>query len=862
MEGGAKLDGDQELDYVTPHQVVVLYAYRSQTQGELSLQVGERITVQGRNHNYGWWFGINTHGTHGIFPANCVKAVPLQNNKYETSFIGRDISDDHMNTINKSLRDQKLDDHDIHSGLDVNSHNTSKCPGNGSVQVNFGPVPSQHTPFGYTTTSQYQNGQKKADQNWESIPKPALPQKFNWLRYYGWEQFTDQQVQQKYDLEPKYNASPNSLTEESHSNKTHHFQSWDRLTNRNLCNEGLAVPVLVNNQVNSSVLSHLLLNPEVIDLPVCVVAVVGEYRTGKSFILNYFLRYLQNQGSENWLGEPNAPLIGFEHKNTDCAVTKGINIWNIPHIVDTPSGKVAVLLLDSQGIYDEQAKSQESTMIFALSVMCSSTLIFNHMLNLNENCLSHLQLFTSFANLNQDASNKKPFQDLMFLIRDWKWPKRKPYGLEGGRELVETKLKVQENLPTEANEIRKYLWNTFENISCYLMPRPGDFEEEEEDFNGSLSGLTVKFKKHLKQLTEHLLSPCNLIRKSVGGQILTAGQFYTYFLNCVKVMNDNEQWNQPLNLLKVQIELNCNMARREGVKHYKTLMQEFLVSKRYHQSIELVEGHQRAIQQALHVFDSRSNYTRKNDVGLSEETKENLQREINGVFDKLKEINSEREALVLHEAVKLAFSQYDIEIWEVLLSKMDNKPNVNLSQLKDKLQGSNVSWMKKLCKDGLLMNLSSSLTDEELQGLHQATSLKVLKIFWEKSLCGDNRPKHVYEKEAMLKQKINSRYDEVNQINILKRILEENQEKKSSLKKDVKKAWQDWQNALHNYNWAIENSSYDHLEELERECTNLQERYIVKNTILVKFETEDKNRKEESINKLMETWSKFNCTIL
>ncbi|CAL4205115.1 unnamed protein product, partial [Meganyctiphanes norvegica] len=106
----------------------------------------------------------------------------------------------------------------------------------------------------------------------------------------------------------------------------------------------------------------------------------------------------------------------------------------------------------------------------------------------------------------------------------------------------------------------------------------------------------------------------------------------------------------------------------------------------------------------------------KNDVGLSEETKENLQREINDVFDKLKEINSEREALVLHEAVKLAFSQYDIEIWEVLLSKMDNKPNVNLSQLKDKLQGSNVSWMKKLCKDGLLMNLSSSLTDEELQG--------------------------------------------------------------------------------------------------------------------------------------------------
>ena len=42
---------------------------------------------------------------------------------------------------------------------------------------------------------------------------------------------------------------------------------------------------------------EIMLNEKVKDLPVCVVTVAGALRKGKSFILDFFLRYLRNVGN-------------------------------------------------------------------------------------------------------------------------------------------------------------------------------------------------------------------------------------------------------------------------------------------------------------------------------------------------------------------------------------------------------------------------------------------------------------------------------------------------------------------------------------------------------------------------------------
>ena len=48
----------------------------------------------------------------------------------------------------------------------------------------------------------------------------------------------------------------------------------------------------------------------VIDLEVAIIPIVGPSRMGKSFILNYMIRYLSDQKSIDWVGSGDQPLEG------------------------------------------------------------------------------------------------------------------------------------------------------------------------------------------------------------------------------------------------------------------------------------------------------------------------------------------------------------------------------------------------------------------------------------------------------------------------------------------------------------------------------------------------------------------------
>ena len=64
-------------------------------------------------------------------------------------------------------------------------------------------------------------------------------------------------------------------------------------------NEGRPLEIVVAKddtfELRQEVLESVLLKPEVKDKYVVVLTVVGAFRKGKSFLLNFFLRYLQTQ---------------------------------------------------------------------------------------------------------------------------------------------------------------------------------------------------------------------------------------------------------------------------------------------------------------------------------------------------------------------------------------------------------------------------------------------------------------------------------------------------------------------------------------------------------------------------------------
>ncbi|KAL1473943.1 hypothetical protein MTO96_038349 [Rhipicephalus appendiculatus] len=196
-------------------------------------------------------------------------------------------------------------------------------------------------------------------------------------------------------------------------------------------------------------LARLLLDERVKDKPVVVIAVVGAFRKGKSFLLCFLLRYLRNMGQADWLGDPDASLEGFEWRGGSERQTTGILMWNEVFLVkDSQGDELAVLLMDTQGTFDSQSPSVVHSSIFALSAMISSVLVYN-------------------------VGCARPFQSLLFLVRDWPSAWEMQYGELGGRELLEKRLQVAEGQDEELRQLRMKIFKCFKKINCFLMPHPG-----------------------------------------------------------------------------------------------------------------------------------------------------------------------------------------------------------------------------------------------------------------------------------------------------------------------------------------------------------------------------------------------------
>ncbi|CAJ0579533.1 unnamed protein product, partial [Mesorhabditis spiculigera] len=102
--------------------------------------------------------------------------------------------------------------------------------------------------------------------------------------------------------------------------------------------------------LNEAALEKVLLDKRYADKKVAVIGVAGAYRKGKSFLLNFFLRYLEalerNDGQKegNWM-QPETPLKGFSWRGGSERETNGILIWERPFIVKDLHGEESLIFL-------------------------------------------------------------------------------------------------------------------------------------------------------------------------------------------------------------------------------------------------------------------------------------------------------------------------------------------------------------------------------------------------------------------------------------------------------------------------------------------------------------------------------------
>ena len=78
---------------------------------------------------------------------------------------------------------------------------------------------------------------------------------------------------------------------------------------------------------------------------IAVVSIAGAYRTGKSFLISWLLKYIQK--GEDWL--ESEKLDGFEFARQREPLTDGIDVWGeVFEFEHQHHGKVALIVLDTQ----------------------------------------------------------------------------------------------------------------------------------------------------------------------------------------------------------------------------------------------------------------------------------------------------------------------------------------------------------------------------------------------------------------------------------------------------------------------------------------------------------------------------------
>ncbi|XP_073710289.1 atlastin-3 [Misgurnus anguillicaudatus] len=358
-------------------------------------------------------------------------------------------------------------------------------------------------------------------------------------------------------------------------------------------------------ELDTKALSRILLAPEVRDKNVVVVSVAGAFRKGKSFLLDFMLRYMYKKPGEDWLGQENEPLTGFSWRGGSEPETTGIQLWSEVFVVEKKDGsEVAVVLMDTQGAFDSQSTVKDCATIFALSTMTSSVQIYNLSQNIQEDDLQQLQLFTEYGRLAMDEIFLKPFQSLMFLVRDWSFPYEYKYGFKGGSNFLDKRLQVKPSQHAEIQTVREHIHSCFTSISCFLLPHPGLKVATSPAFKGQLCDVAPEFKDELRALITHLLEPNELAVKEINGNQVTCRGLLEFFKAYIKIYQ-GEDLPHPKSMLEATAEAN-NLAAVATAKdqYYKNMEKVCGGDLPYVSPDSLEEKHRFFLQEALRNFNS------------------------------------------------------------------------------------------------------------------------------------------------------------------------------------------------------------------------------------------------------------------
>ncbi|KAF6210014.1 hypothetical protein GE061_015769 [Apolygus lucorum] len=375
--------------------------------------------------------------------------------------------------------------------------------------------------------------------------------------------------------------------------------------------------------VNESHVEKSFITEELQNMNIAVISIAGNIQEGKSLMMDLLLRYAMKRYAkndekvdENWMDDEGEPLEGFTPRKSSNRETKGVMVWPELFVIKQSSGeKLALLLMDTQGIMDGRSSFSEWAGIFSLSTMISSLQLFNVMSCITEQSLENLEYFSAYGQLIAPTSSEvSPYQDILFLVRDFKYGENYGFGLRGGERYLTDQfdcfttfqlLSWNEIRYIEQHiEVRKNIEKYFNNKFCCCLPDPGRIVSETTKFNGVLKPANTLFKKQIKSFVPSIMSPDQLVGKKLdGGSTTVAGLF-----NRLRLWVDNVNmlmYPEPKTMYLATAESDHHNATQAAMKFYNKIMAASCQTMEYIPKRRLREIHERAKDKSIAYFNMK-----------------------------------------------------------------------------------------------------------------------------------------------------------------------------------------------------------------------------------------------------------------
>ncbi|XP_004752694.1 guanylate-binding protein 6-like isoform X1 [Mustela putorius furo] len=358
---------------------------------------------------------------------------------------------------------------------------------------------------------------------------------------------------------------------------------------------------LVENNMQLSVNQTAVQILEGISQPVVVVAIVGLYRTGKSYLMNRLAG--QNRG--------------FPLGSTVQSKTKGIWMWCVPHPCKPNH---TLVLLDTEGLGDvEKGDPKNDSWIFALAVLLCSTFVYNSMGTINHQALEQLHYVTELTELiraksfpEKDGTEDSTefvsfFPDFIWAVRDFTLELKLNDHPITEDEYLENALKLipGNNYKIQAsNLLRECIRHFFPKRKCFVFDRPVNDTKLLADIeNIPEHQLDPKFLTQAKNFCSYILTQARAktLREEVT---VTGNRLKTLVVTYVDAINTGEV---PCleNTMTTLARLENSEAVQKAANHYSEQMSQRLTLPTDTLQ-ELLDVHADCEKEAIEVFMKHS----------------------------------------------------------------------------------------------------------------------------------------------------------------------------------------------------------------------------------------------------------------